>query len=143
MATSTKAVRTEQHGIDVVLQAIVVGLTLVTAAVHQSLGGTLFTLNAIGYASLAALLALPGPISRIRWLARLALIGFTLTTIGGWVLFGARFPLAYVDTAVELVLVTLLVAQVWVIDGGPREITTRIGNLVRSIATLVHNRRMA
>jgi hypothetical protein len=143
MAASSKAVRTEHRAAEPILQAIVVGLTLVTAVVHLSLGGLLFTLNAIGYATLAGLLVLPDPVARIRWLIRLALIGFAVATIGGWVLFGARFPLAYIDKAVELVLVTFLAAEVWIVDGGPREEIARIGALVRSTATLLRRRRIA
>ena len=41
------------------LTAAIVELTLDTAYIHLSLGGLLFTLNAIGYAALAAALAPP------------------------------------------------------------------------------------
>jgi hypothetical protein len=102
----------------VVLRATIVGLALSTAAIHISLGGTLFTLNAIGYVVLAAGIVLPG-LGRVRWLVRLGLLGYTAATIGAWLLFGPRFPLAYVDKAVEVVLVTFLLAEVWLLDGGP------------------------
>jgi hypothetical protein len=143
MTTSTNAVQTHHHPAETVINAIVVGLTLVTAAVHLSLGGPLFTLNAIGYATLATLIVLPGPVAQVRWLVRLALMGFTSATIVGWILVGGRFPLAYVDKAVELVLVTFLAAEVWTIDGGPLAILNRIGHLIRSIASLGRNRRIA
>jgi hypothetical protein len=102
-----------------ILRAAVVLLALATAWIHLTLGGAMFTLNAIGYAALAAAMVLPGPIGHVRWLVRLALLGFTVATIGGWLMFGARFPLAYVDKAIELVLVAFLLAEIWLLDGGP------------------------
>src|SRR5690242_6255257 len=100
-----------------ILHAGIVGLTLTTAAIHASLGGPLFTLNAIGYATFALLMILPGRIAAIRWLVRLGLLGFTAVTIGGWILFGARFGLAYVDKGVEVVLVLALALDIWFEDG--------------------------
>jgi uncharacterized integral membrane protein len=102
-----------------ILRGSIVALTLATAAIHASLGGTLFILNAIGYTALAAAMVLPGPLARVRWLVRYALIGFTAATIGGWVAFGARFDLAYLDKALEVALIGLLLIESWVIDGGP------------------------
>src|SRR3990170_3810178 len=130
-----------KHGLDAgraILQLSVVGLILATAAIHASLGGLLFTLNAIGYASFAIALVLPGPPAGYRWLARLALLGFTAATIGGWLLFGARFPLAYLDKGIEVVLIDLVSVELWSLYGGPGEIVRgvrRIGTaLARSIA---------
>jgi len=85
----------------------------------------MFTLNAIGYATLATAMVMPGPIGRIRWLTRYALIGFTATTIFGWLAFGARFDLAYIDKAVEVALIGLLLIESWVIDGGPLAVARR------------------
>jgi hypothetical protein len=112
-----------------VLRTAVVGLTLSTAAVHLSLGGVLFTVNAIGYAGLAAAMVLPGPLASVRWLVRLALLGFTFATVVGWLMFGARFPLAYVDKALELALVALLLGELWLLDGGPRGVARRARGL--------------
>ena len=108
-----------------ILRGSIVALTLATAAIHASLGGTLFMLNAIGYTALAAAMVLPGPLARVRWLVRYALIGFTAATIGGWVAFGARFDLAYVDKALEVALIGLLLIESWVIDGGPVVVARR------------------
>jgi hypothetical protein len=113
-----------------ILRGTTVTLTLVTAAIHASLGGTLFMLNAIGYTALALAMVLPGPFARIRWLVRYTLIGFTAATIGGWMAFGARFDLAYLDKAIEVALIGLLVVESWVVDGGP-------------VAVARHARRMA
>ena len=48
-----------QHRIrpsNLLLRGSIVGLTLATAAIHFSLGGTLFLFNAIGYAALAVVM---------------------------------------------------------------------------------------
>jgi hypothetical protein len=109
-------------------RATIVGLTLTTAAVHLSLGGLLFTMNAVGYSFLALLMLAPAT-ARLRWLVRLALLGFTSATIGGWVLFGARFPLAYIDKAIEVVLVSFIAFELWLVDGGPVELVARLRRL--------------
>lgn len=110
----------------VILRVIVVTLALATAAIHATLGGTLFMLNAIGYTVLAGAMVLPGPFGRIRSLTRIALIGFTGATIAGWWLFGARFDLAYLDKAIELALVAVLAVELWRIDGGPLTLARRL-----------------
>lgn len=115
------------------LRATVVCLTLATAAIHASLGGPLFTVNAVGYAALALALVLPGVFARGRWLTRVALLGFTLATILGWVAFGARFPLAYLDKAIEVVLVGFLALDIWFTDGGPIGVARQTRELVRSV----------
>lgn len=107
------------------LRTAIVGLTLATAVIHWSLGGLLFTLNAIGYATFALAMVLPGPVRRVRPLLRLGLIGFTAVTIVGWYLFGARFDLAYIDKAIEIVLVALVTVDLWRSDGGPLTLARR------------------
>jgi len=92
MSTIDALHRSEVRSSVLVVRTGIVGLALATAAIHASLGGMIFTLNAIGYTTLAMAMVLPGPFGRYRWLIRLALAGFTAATIGGWVLFGARFP---------------------------------------------------
>lgn len=116
----------------IVLHTAIVGLTLVTAAIHSSLGGLLFTLNAIGYTVFAVALVLPGPLARARWLVRYGLIGFTTATILGWVAFGARFDLAYIDKALEAALIGLLLIESWVVDGGPLAVARRVRRLAAS-----------
>jgi hypothetical protein len=119
---------------DVALHGIAVTLTLMTAAIHLGMGGVLFTLNAAGYLTLAVAMLVSGPVVRFRWLVRLSLLGFTLATIGGWLVFGARFPLAYVDKSIEVVLALVVVAVIWRRDGGPIAIAQR---LLRIPATVV------
>ena len=102
------------------------------------MGGLLFTMNAVGYGALAVALVLPGPIGNVRWLARLALLGFTAATISGWLAFGARFPLAYLDKAIEAGLVAIVAADIWLHDGDPLTIARRLlrlsGQVVRQVA---------
>jgi hypothetical protein len=129
--------RTGTNAVTVFLRTCVVVLTLMTAAIHASLGGLLFTMNALAYAAFAVAMVLPGPAGRIRWIIRLALIGFTAATIGGWILFGARFPLAYVDKAIELALVVFLCIELSVFDGGPAGVARRTRRLVAGVAARV------
>ena len=110
----------------IILRLEIVTLTLATAAIHASLGGTLFLLNAIGYAVLAVALVLPGPVARIRWLVRPALIGFAAATIAGWLAIGARFDLAYLSKGIEVALIGLLLVESWVVDGGPLAVARRL-----------------
>ena len=109
----------------IALRIGIIALTLATAQIHTTLGGLMFTLNAIGYATLAAAMVLPGPLGRVRWLTRYALVGFTATTIVGWLAFGARFDLAYIDKAIETALIGLVLVESWVIDGGPLAVLRR------------------
>src|SRR5438034_451207 len=109
------AAGTESGPMSIFLRGGVVMLTLLTATIHASLGGLLFTMNAIVYVLLAVAMVLPA-IAPIRWLARLALFGFAAATIGGWVLFGARFQLAYIDKAIELALLCFLAIEAWLFD---------------------------
>jgi hypothetical protein len=125
---------------DVLLRIAIVSLTLATAAIHASLGGYLFLANAAGYLVLATGMLLPGPFSRGRWLVRLALIGFTVATIGAWVLFGARFQLAYLDKAIEVALVALLLVEMWRADGGPLGVARRGWRWLTDIAGAIASR---
>jgi len=130
MATFKMANRAEPRPTIVVSRLLVVTLTLATAAIHGSLGGLLFLANAIGYTVLAMAMVAPGPIGQGRWLVRLALLGFTAATIGGWLMFGARFPLAYADKAIEVALIGVIGFELWRLDGGPIGVARQAGRLV-------------
>ena len=119
----------------VVLRTIVVLLTLATAQIHASLGGLMFMANAVGYSVLALAMVVPGPVARYRWLVRLALIGFAAVTIAGWVAFGARFDLAYLDKGIEVALIGILLVEQWRSDGGPAGVYRLVRRLVSGIAT--------
>jgi hypothetical protein len=116
-----------------VLRISIVALTLATAQIHATLGGLLFTLNAFGYTALATAMVLPGPFGRIRWLTRYALAGFTAATIAGWIAFGARFELAYIDKAIEVPLIGFVLVESWLTDGGPLTVARRARNTVAGL----------
>ena len=95
---------------------MIVGLTLATAIIHVVLAiGTddvttkvMFSLNGLGYVGLVAALYLPQLRARRR-LIRWALIAFTGVTVLGWVAIGDRIPIGFVDKAIEVVLLALLI----------------------------------
>lgn len=105
---------------DIVLRLVIVGLTLTTGYIHSTLGGPLFTLNAIGYAVAAVAMVIPLAIAiRFRWLVRLGLIGYAATAIVAWYLTGPRYDIAYVAKAIEVALIGLLVIDFVRHDGNP------------------------
>ena len=94
-------------------------LTLVTALIHLYLGlgfgNTLFVLNGLGYLGLLAALQLPIPqLARLRNVMRWVLVAYTALTI---VLFFFMAPfysvMGYVDKAIEVVLIALLVTDAY------------------------------
>jgi hypothetical protein len=133
MSVLTTQRQRELQPFTLTLRTAIVALTLATAVIHANLGGTLFLLNAIGYAVLAIAMVLPGPVARIRWLVRYALIGFTAVTIGGWLMFGARFDLAYLDKGIEVALIGLVLIESWVVDGGPLAVARRAFRIAGSV----------
>jgi hypothetical protein len=102
-------------------------LTLATAVIHLYLaltaissmglnfGVMLFILNGLGYLGLLAALQLPiRQLARFRSAARWALVAFTALTI---VLFFVMAPqytiIGYVDNAIEVALIALLLADAY------------------------------
>jgi len=128
--------RGRTDSVELALRAAVAALTIATAAIHFSLGSVLFLMNGLAYATLAVALVAPiGIGSRFRWLTRLALLGFTTMTIVGWVAFGARYDVAYLDKGIELLLISLLFADIRRADGGIVESVRRFfGFAVRLVA---------
>jgi len=121
--------------VELALRAVVAALTVATAAIHFSLGGLLFTLNGLAYTTLAVALLAPIEIgTRFRWLVRLALLGFTLMTIAGWLAFGARYDVAYIDKGIELLLIGLLLTDIRRAEGG---IVAAVRRLIRFAAGLL------
>ena len=107
-----------------VLTAAIVGLTLATAYIHSTLGGLLFTLNALGYLGLAALIAIGAAapvaiVERFSWFPRLALIGYTAMTIGGYLVMGPYFGLGWIAKGIEVALIALLLVDVSRVYGSP------------------------
>jgi hypothetical protein len=106
------------------LLAALVELTLTTAYIHFTLGGLLFTLNAAGYAALAAAIVavavVPHPlVARFAWLPRVGLAGYTATTIVGYLVMGPYFSLGWVAKAIEVAILTLLAADIHRTYGSP------------------------
>ncbi|HEY6749910.1 MAG TPA: hypothetical protein VI027_01125 [Rubrobacteraceae bacterium] len=108
-------------------------LTLATAVIHLFLafsaipyyglnvGVMLFILNGLGYLGLLAALQLPIPqLTRFRSAARWALVGYAALTI---VLFFLMAPwydiIGYVDKAIEVVLIALLLADAYTASSEP------------------------
>lgn len=93
------------------MRAGIIVLTLATALIHLQLNfpDPVFIMNGLGYLGLLAALYLPLPqLSRYRNLARWALVGFAALTIFLWLLLGARTPIGYIDKAIEVALIVLL-----------------------------------
>jgi hypothetical protein len=93
-------------------------LALGTAFIHLylglSFGNTLFVLNGIGYLGLLAALQLPIPqLARFRGPARWALVGYAALTIALYFLDDPGMTIGYVDKAIEVALVALLLADAY------------------------------
>ena len=117
-----KLMRTRAAG--AVLTAAIVGLTLATAYIHSTLGGLLFTLNALGYLGLAAIIVIGAiaPVAiveRFSWFPRAALFGYTAVTIVGYLVMGPYFTLGFIAKGIEVALITLLVVDITRVYGSP------------------------
>ena len=102
-----------------VMLFVILELTVATALIHLSLGGTLFTLNALGYLAFgSAYLAsavLPLPVlRRVSWLPRVGLAGYALITIGAYLLMGPYFALGWIAKGIELAIVGLVAVDLLV-----------------------------
>ena len=105
---------------DVVVRAAIVALTLATGYIHLTLGGLLFTLNALGYFVAAVAMIAPLAIAvRFRWIVRVGLIGYAATAIVAWAVMGPYFTTAYVAKAIEIALIVLLAVDFARHDGNP------------------------
>jgi hypothetical protein len=115
------------------LTAAIVELTLTTAAIHASLGGLLFTLNAAGYVALAAAVVVAATsrhpfVRRFGWLPRIGLAGYTAITIAAYLVMGPYFVLGWVAKAIEVAIVTLVAADVVRVHGSPTGLWRAIGD---------------
>ena len=100
----------------ILLTGVILELTLATAIIHFSLGGTLFLLNAAGYLGLGAayLVAAAMPIPAIRrfsWLPRAGLAAFASVTIIAYLVVGPYYTLGWVTKGIELAIVLLVIAD--------------------------------
>jgi hypothetical protein len=114
-------------------------LTLATAVIHLYLalsaipyyglnfGVMLFVLNGLGYLGLLAVLQLPIPqLARFRSAARWVLVAYAALTI---VLFFLMAPyytfIGYLDKAIEVALIALLLADAYTASYEPSGVTPR------------------
>lgn len=120
------ASRTPLRATDIAVRVAIVGLALATGYIHFTLGGLLFTLNAIGYAVAAAAMVVPLALAvRFRWAVRLGLIGYAATTIVGWAIQGPYFELAYIAKGIEVALIVLVAIDFARHDGNPLNVVRR------------------
>jgi hypothetical protein len=113
----------------VALRIAIVGLTLATGYIHSTLGGLLFSLNAVGYGVAAVAMVIPlGLAIRFRWLVRLGLMAYAATAIVAWYLTGPRYDIAYIAKAIEVVLIVLLGVDFVRHDGNPITVFRRLGH---------------
>jgi len=108
----------------VVITAVIVALTAATAYIHLGLGGVLFTLNGLGYLGLAALIVIGAAapfamVERFSWFPRVALVGYTALTIGGYLIMGPYFRLGFIAKGIEVALITALVVDIVRVYGSP------------------------
>jgi len=108
----------------ILLIGVTLELTLATALIHLSLGGTLFALNGLGFVGLGAAYAIaavgPAPlIQRFGWLPRLGLAVYAAVTIGAYLVIGPYFTLGWVTKAIELAIVGLVIADLLATYGTP------------------------
>ena len=100
------AARTPLRTSDVIVRAAIVGLALATGYIHFTLGGLLFTLNAVGYAVAAVAMIVPLALAvRFRWVVRVGLMGYAATAIVAWAIMGPYFTTAYIAKAIEVALI--------------------------------------
>jgi hypothetical protein len=120
------ASRTALRPVDVAIRAAIVALVLTTAYIHSTLGGLLFTLNALGYVTAAVAMVIPlARAVRFRWFIRLGLIGYAATAIVAWAIMGPYFSTAYIAKAVEVSLIVLLAIDFARHDGSPLAVARR------------------
>jgi hypothetical protein len=111
---------------DVVIRLAIVGLALATGYIHATLGGLLFTLNAVGYLVAAVAMIVPLALAvRFRWIVRLGLMGYAATTIIGWAIQGPFYSTAYLAKGIEVALIVLLAIDFARMDGNPITVIRR------------------
>jgi len=111
---------------DIAVRAAIVALALTTGYIHSTLGGLLFTLNAVGYLVAAVAIVIPLALAvRFRWIVRLGLMGYAATAIVMWAIQGPYYSTAYVAKAVEVALIVLLAVDFARHDGNPIAVIRR------------------
>jgi hypothetical protein len=107
----------------ILVSGVIIELTLATALIHLDLGGTLFTLNGLGYLALAAAYAVAATrlplVRRYGWLPRIGLAGYAAVTIGAYLVVGPYFALGWITKGIELAIIGLVIADLTVEYGLP------------------------
>lgn len=120
------ASRTPLRATDVAIRVAIVALALATGYIHLTLGGLLFTLNAVGYFTAAAAMIVPLALAvRFRWVVRLGLVGYALSTIVGWAIQGPYYQTAYIAKGIEVALIVLVAVDFARMDGNPITVIKR------------------
>jgi hypothetical protein len=120
------ASRTALRPADVAIRVAIVALALTTGYIHYTLGGLLFTLNALGYLTAAVAIVIPLALAvRFRWFIRLGLMGYAATAIVMWAIQGPYYSTAYIAKAVEVALIVLLAIDFARHDGSPVAVIRR------------------
>lgn len=120
------ATSTPLRASDVAIRAAIVGLALATGYIHSTLGGLLFTLNAVGYLVAAVAMIVPLALAvRFRWVVRLGLIGYAASTIVGWAIQGPYYETAYIAKGIEVALIVLVAIDFVRHDGNPMDVIRR------------------
>ncbi len=96
-----------------VMLFVILELTAATGLIHLSLGGTLYTLNGLGFLALgAAYLAsavLPwGVVRRFAWVPRLGLAFYAAVTIVAYLVIGPYITLGWISKGIELAIIGLV-----------------------------------
>jgi hypothetical protein len=105
---------TSRNSTDTALRVGIVPLTLVTALIHLQLAfpDPVFILNGLGYLTLLAALYLPIPqLAPYRNIVRWVFIGYTALTLTLWLIIGARTAVGFINAAVEVALIVLLLLE--------------------------------
>jgi hypothetical protein len=120
------ASRTSLRTSDIAVRAAIVALALATGYIHSTLGGLLFTLNAVGYAVAAIAIVVPLALAvRFRWLVRVGLMGYAATAILMWAIQGPYYQTAYIAKAIEVALIVVLAVDFARHDGNPIALVRR------------------
>jgi hypothetical protein len=136
MTAPTRTAERTLSPVDVALRIAIVGLALATGYIHSTLGGVLFTLNALGYLVAAVAMVIPLSLAvHYRWVVRLGLMGYAATTIIGWAIQGPYYTTAFIAKGIEVALIVLLAVDFARMDGNPvtvikaeiAELTARFG----------------
>src|SRR4051795_1207092 len=115
--------RSSLRPLDVVIRIAIVGLVLGTAYIHSTLGGLLFTLNALGYLVAAVAVVIPLAVAiRFRWFVRLGLMGYAATAIVAWAVQGPYYSTAFIAKGIEVALITLLAVDFARMNGNPVDV---------------------